>query len=169
MLASAEHDPTTMQPTPYTSLSHPASRSTLIGPSSGTRLARPGASRPMILSRSTQTEERRFLPIYCYLMHVSNVLGGVKLQAGYCSRASLLRRNLTSTSYYVLAKTSQRFTMAGPTVTDATLRKVGVRSTMVCLSHSCINEGRYATERRASSTQVPNPASTVITTSLPFY
>lgn len=155
-----------MQPTPYTSLSHTASRLTLIGPSSGTRLGRPGASRPRMSSRSTETEERRFLPIYCYLVHVSDALGTVKLQAESVSPASLLRRNLISTSSYVLAKTSQRFTMAGPTVTDVIIRKVGGKSAMVCPSHSCINEGRYAIERRASSTQVPNPASTVITTSL---
>lgn len=169
MLASDKHDPTTMQPTPYTSLSHTTSRSTPIGPPSGTRLGRPGVSRPRNSSRSTETEECRFLPNYSYLIQVSNVLGIFKLQAGSCSRASSLRRNFTSTSSYGLAKTSQRFTMAGPALTDATVWKVWVKSTMVCLSHSCINEGRYATERRASSTQVPNPASTVITIPLPFY
>jgi hypothetical protein len=144
-----------IQPTPYTSLPHTTLGSTLIGSSSGTVLDRPRVSRCRIMSRPTETSEHRFSPIYCYLIHVSYVLGKVKLQAE--SVVSCLTTHCETLCRPLLTSWPrlQRLTRPGPTVADAILRMVGGKSTMAHLLQSSINEGKTATERRASALWFP--------------
>lgn len=120
------NDSTLTQSIPYTSLSHVALRSTLIGPRPGATLDRPGASRREIWSRPTSTSGHRVRRIYCY----SSTFRTSSVSSNFRQSLVILCLTMCRETLFEPVPTPwpklQRLTRPGPTEPDTIRRTMGV-------------------------------------------